>query len=96
MVVVCGCERESGNRCAVLHQHPLPPLCTCSQSDPSAQEPLAPESPLWRHPAIRVFPHVSSTTHLPNAAAQMAAMRELVLAGQPLPAEVVMDRQRGY
>ena len=60
------------------------------------QEPLPPDSPLWRHPKIRVFPHVSGITHLPSAADQMARVRELVLAGKPLPPEVVVDRQLGY
>jgi glyoxylate/hydroxypyruvate reductase A len=60
------------------------------------QEPLSPDSPLWRHPKIRAFPHVSGITHLPSAADQMARLRALVLAGKPLPPEVVVDRQLGY
>ena len=60
------------------------------------QEPLPPDSPLWHHPKIRAFPHASGITHLPSAADQMARMRALVLAGTPLPPEVVVDRQLGY
>lgn len=63
---------------------------------PLAQEPLPPESPLWHHPKIRVFPHVSGITHLPSAAEQIARMHKLLMAGQPLPPEVVVDRERGY
>lgn len=60
------------------------------------QEPLPPDSPLWRHPKVRVFPHASCTPDMPRAVAQMVRLRELLLAGKPLPPEVVVDRQRGY
>jgi glyoxylate/hydroxypyruvate reductase A len=34
-------------------------------------EPLPPSSPLWRHPRVRIFPHVSSMTNIESAVAQM-------------------------
>ena len=60
------------------------------------QEPLPPDSPLWRHPRIRVFPHTSGITSMPSAIDQMVRLREAALAGRPLPPEVVVDRERGY
>jgi len=58
------------------------------------EEPLPPESRLWRHPGIRITPHAASYA-LPETAAETVAenIRRLQ-AGRPLLA--LVDRQRGY
>ena len=76
-------------------------LCSMRQSfralpRPCAQEPLAADSPLWHHPQVRIFPHISSTPHLPSAVALMLENRAAILEGRPLPPHAVVDRQRGY
>lgn len=60
------------------------------------QEPLPPDSPMWRHPKIRIFPHVASTPHVPSVAKMILHHRKCILEGRPLPKEVQVDRQRGY
>ncbi|PNH01675.1 Glyoxylate/hydroxypyruvate reductase A [Tetrabaena socialis] len=62
--------------------------------DVLATEPLPPDSPLWAHPAVRITPHVSSITDVPNGAAQIADNYRRLLAGRPLVN--VADRSAGY
>lgn len=59
-------------------------------------EPLSSDSALWDHPKVRVFPHVSSNTHIGNAVDQMVRNRDIVLKGGTPSAEVLVDFNRGY
>ncbi|MBI3113637.1 MAG: glyoxylate/hydroxypyruvate reductase A, partial [Rhodospirillales bacterium] len=57
-------------------------------------EPLPPEHPFWRHPRIKVTPHVASLTVPETAVKSVAANIRRMRKGQ-LP-EPIVDRQRGY
>ncbi|KAL4424688.1 hypothetical protein ABPG77_004495 [Micractinium sp. CCAP 211/92] len=85
---------------APLHL-PLPPAARPPQLasailDVFATEPLPADSPLWAHPRVRIFPHVSSMTNIESAVEQMLQNRECVLTGQAPPAELVVDWATGY
>ncbi|MEW5297742.1 MAG: hypothetical protein WDW38_006924 [Sanguina aurantia] len=62
--------------------------------DVFATEPLPAQSPLWSHPLVRVFPHISSVTDMQNAAVQIAENYKRFLDGQALLN--VVDRTAGY
>ncbi|KAG2489533.1 hypothetical protein HYH03_011984 [Edaphochlamys debaryana] len=62
--------------------------------DVFATEPLPPSSPLWTHPRVRITPHVSSITDVPNAAAQIADNWRRLCEGRPLAN--VASRTNGY
>lgn len=64
--------------------------------DVFVKEPLPPTCPFWLHPKVRVFPHMSSVTDIPNGIEQIMRNRELVLKGEPLPAGVEAIVDRGY
>ena len=64
--------------------------------DVFVKEPLPPTCPFWLHPKVRVFPHMSSVTDIPNGVEQIIRNRELVLKGAPLPLGVVAEPGRGY
>ncbi len=57
-------------------------------------EPLAPDHPFWRHPRVRVSPHVAAVTHPRTAAAVLAETVRRWERGEPLDA--LVDRARGY
>lgn len=59
-------------------------------------EPLPEDSPLWTHPKVRIFPHVSSMTALESAVAQMLENREKILKGERPPEHLVVDLEAGY
>ncbi len=57
-------------------------------------EPLPAEHPFWRHPRIRITPHVAAVTQVPESARQIAAKILRFERGEP--AGGVVDRSRGY
>lgn len=57
-------------------------------------EPLATDSPLWRHPRVIVTPHVAATTLAEPSVRQIVANLQRLAAGEPLSG--VVDRGRGY
>ena len=61
--------------------------------DVFASEPLPPDHPFWRHPAVTVTPHVSGW-HLDEGLDDVAENYRRLVAGQPLLHEV--DRAAGY
>ncbi|KAL4420433.1 hypothetical protein ABPG75_010089 [Micractinium tetrahymenae] len=64
--------------------------------DVFATEPLPADSPLWEHPRVRIFPHVSSMTNIESAVEQMLQNRECVLTGKAPPPELLVDWATGY
>lgn len=60
------------------------------------EEPLPKTSPLWTHPRIRVFPHVSSVTQRQEAVRQMRANFDSMDAGADIPRDRYIVRSRGY
>jgi glyoxylate/hydroxypyruvate reductase A len=57
-------------------------------------EPLAADSPLWRHPRITVTPHISAQTILAESVRQIAGKIRALERGQAV--EGVIDRAREY
>ncbi|MFC0407628.1 2-hydroxyacid dehydrogenase [Roseomonas elaeocarpi] len=62
--------------------------------DVFATEPLPPEHPFWRHPAVTVFPHVAAYSHPETAAA--IACRNLTRFRAGERPEALLDLGRGY
>ena len=62
--------------------------------DVFATEPLPADHPLWRHPKVRITPHVAGVTHPSRCVDQVAAAMTALCEGRPLPN--VVDRSRGY
>ena len=58
------------------------------------QEPLPPDSPLWRHPAVTITPHVASITLPITSARHVAENIQRHRAGKPLTH--LADLSRGY
>lgn len=58
------------------------------------QEPLPAQHPFWSHPAIRVTPHVSAVTLVPESAAQVADKLTRLERGEAASGWV--ERARGY
>lgn len=57
-------------------------------------EPLPVEDPLWRHPLVRLSPHVAAPTHQTMAVKEMAANIRRFENDEPLLH--VVDRHKGY
>jgi glyoxylate/hydroxypyruvate reductase A len=57
-------------------------------------EPLPLDHPFWRHPAIRITPHVSARTLRDESVAQVA--RRILALDRGEAIEGVVDRTRGY
>jgi glyoxylate/hydroxypyruvate reductase A len=57
-------------------------------------EPLPPSHPFWRHPKVRLTPHVSAPTQVGDSADQVAAGLRALARGEPAAGRV--DRERGY
>lgn len=57
-------------------------------------EPLPAEHPFWRHPQIRVTPHIAGRTMLQDTVQQIAANIVALQKGQPITG--LVDRARGY
>jgi glyoxylate/hydroxypyruvate reductase A len=62
--------------------------------DVFAQEPLPAEHPYWRHPRVRITPHVAALTPYAIACGQVADKIRRLEAGEPVSG--VVDRSRGY
>ena len=62
--------------------------------DVAEPEPLPPGDPLWRHPRVRITPHVAGVTNPVTGAALVAENIRRARAGEPLTHPV--DRNRGY
>jgi glyoxylate/hydroxypyruvate reductase A len=58
------------------------------------EEPLPAEHPFWRHPRVRLFPHVAAPTDPASAAAIAAANIRAFRRGAPI--DGLVDRRRGY
>lgn len=57
-------------------------------------EPLARESPLWRHPALTITPHIASLSNPVTGVQQIVRALDRIEAGDPL--DHVVDRSAGY
>jgi len=62
--------------------------------DVFASEPLAPASPLWRHPNVTITPHNAAASDPRALVANV--LRQIERFEQGLPLEHVIDRARGY
>jgi glyoxylate/hydroxypyruvate reductase A len=66
----------------------------CAMLDVTEPEPLPPEDPLWRHPKVRITPHVASRTRPETAVLAVLENIRRYHAGEPMAGEV--DRHLGY
>ncbi|BFO56320.1 2-hydroxyacid dehydrogenase [Acidovorax sacchari] len=62
--------------------------------DVADPEPLPATHPFWRHPRVRLTPHIASMTQPRTAAAAAIANLRRFEAGEPM--EGLVDRSRGY
>ncbi len=58
------------------------------------QEPLPPDHPFWRHPLVRITPHVASVSDPTTVATQLVENYHTLLRGE-VPANIV-ETERGY
>lgn len=59
-------------------------------------EPLPEGHPYWEHPKVTVLPHISGPTSADTAGVIAAANVRAFLADGTLPADALVDRNRGY
>jgi glyoxylate/hydroxypyruvate reductase A len=85
-----GAHMVDGDVLAALNSRKL----TAAALDVFTPEPLAPESPFWKHPTVTVTPHIASITDFSAVARNIINNIKLLKNGQ-IPAGLV-DRQRGY
>lgn len=57
-------------------------------------EPLPPESPLWRHPAVTITPHIASLSNPVTGVRQIVQALNRIEAGEP--PDHLVDRRAGY
>ena len=62
--------------------------------DVTEAEPLPEHHPLWRHPSVRITPHIAGLTNPLTAAEPIAANIRRLMAGEALID--LVDRNRGY
>ncbi|QHJ00902.1 glyoxylate/hydroxypyruvate reductase A [Xylophilus rhododendri] len=62
--------------------------------DVTEPEPLPPDHPLWRHPRVRITPHIASSTNPDTAVTAVLENLARLRRGERLDGEV--DRERGY
>jgi glyoxylate/hydroxypyruvate reductase A len=62
--------------------------------DVTEPEPLPPDAALWRHPHVRITPHIASMTQPASAAEVVIDNLRRFAAGEPLVG--LVDRTRGY
>ncbi|NLD68623.1 MAG: glyoxylate/hydroxypyruvate reductase A [Limnobacter sp.] len=62
--------------------------------DVFAEEPLPPDHPFWRHPKVRITPHVSAMTLVEVSAPQVA--RKILALERGEAVGGLVDRRRGY
>jgi len=67
---------------------------TAATLDVFREEPLPPESRLWRHPRITIMPHVARRALPRDSVPQVVENIRRALAGEPL--QLVVNRQVGY
>ena len=58
------------------------------------EEPLSPQHPFWRHPAITITPHISAITLLPESVMQIAEKIRALERGESI--DGVIEPGRGY
>ena len=62
--------------------------------DVFSEEPLSPESPLWKHPRINITPHIASITYPKSVAPQIVDNYKRMKEGKPLIN--IVSREKGY
>src|SRR5690606_17546317 len=58
------------------------------------EEPLPSDHPFWRHPRIRVTPHIAAISLYSDSVRQMVEKIRRIEAGQPVSG--IVDLRRGY